>query len=64
MRTDVLEVTAKLAGASFSYKMTGGETDLVVRVNEHSDPFDHSLAKLDTVMVDSYYTYYDSVMGC
>ena len=63
MRTDVLEVTAKLAGASFSYKMTGGETDLVVRVNEHSDPFDHSLAKLDTVMVDSYYTYYDSVKG-
>ncbi|MBO5271919.1 MAG: hypothetical protein J6B30_03755 [Muribaculaceae bacterium] len=63
MRTDVLEVTAKLAGPSFSYKMTGGETDLVVRVNESSQKFDHSLAKLDTVLVDTYYTYYDSVIG-
>lgn len=62
-RTDVLEVTAKLAGSSFSYKMTGGESDLLVRTNEHSDPFDHSLAKLDTVLVDKYYSYYDSVKG-
>ena len=62
-RTDVLEVTAKLAGSSFSYKQIGGESDLNVRVNEHSDPFDHSLAKLDTVLVDKYYSYYDSVKG-
>lgn len=61
LRSDELEVTAKLAGSSFSYKMTGGEKDLVVRVNEHSDPFDHSLAKLDTVLVDTYLEYYDSI---
>ena len=63
LRSDELEVTAKLAGSSFSYKMTGGEKDQVVRVNEKSDPFDHSLAKLDTVWVDSYYGYYDTIKG-
>ncbi|MBR5331994.1 MAG: hypothetical protein IKV32_01665 [Muribaculaceae bacterium] len=63
LRTDELDVTAKLAGSSFSYKKNGGAKDLLVRTNEHSEEFAHSLAKLDTVLVDRYYTYYDSVKG-
>ena len=63
LRSDELEVTAKLAGSSFSYKMNGGEKDLVVRTHEHSEEFAHSLAKLDTVLVDRYYAYYDSIKG-
>ena len=63
LRTDELEVTAKLAGVSFSYKKNGGAKDQMVRTNEHSEEFAHSLAKLDTVLVDGYYSYYDSVKG-
>lgn len=61
-RIDDIEVKAVLAGTSFSYTKPLVSEELV-RVNEYSDPFDHSLAKLDTVLVDSYYTYYDSVKG-
>lgn len=61
-RSDDYEVSAKLAGSSFSYTKTLGSEE-VVRVNQYSDPFDHSLAKLDTVLVDQYYSYYDSVKG-
>lgn len=61
-RSDEYEVSAKLAGSSFSYTKSLASED-IVRVNEHSDPFDHSLAALDTVLVDGYYKYFDTIKG-